>query len=490
MTESTPAVFPAYVPEEPSDEIQASRIAAHDRLAHQSRVVLRLGQMFLASGASAYRVKASMATVAHAVGIAEHHAQVTYTEIIATAYANGTFRTGLAEQRQMGVNADKIDRLNNYVASIRGKSVLVEDVDKALDDIERVPALYDWFSNAAASGLACAAFSFLNAGGWVECSAVAVAAFFGQALRRQMLHRRMNHFGVWMACGAVAALIYILLVAPAQHFLGLEPTHQAGFISAMLFLVPGFPLVTGIIDLVRHDFQGGIARLVYVFMLVVSAGVATWVVSSAFHWSVTPEYVYILAPWLLYTLRFFTSFVASYGFAMLFNSPARVAAVAALIGAVINTSRLALQNEAGLPTPAAVGLAALAAGLLASYAASKTRFSRVTLSVPAVVIMIPGVPLYRSLTYLNNGQMVEALQSLFTVAFTILGIGIGLAVARMLTDKNWLMEKPPVVPPLEETVVELGSEDSVIVAAAEEDAAGAVSAAEGAAEVGIDEAGA
>ncbi|MCW1085607.1 threonine/serine exporter family protein, partial [Streptococcus anginosus] len=95
--------------------------------------MLRLGQMFLASGASAYRVKNSMTTLAKAVGIAEHHAQVTYTEIIATAYANGTFRTGLAEQRQMGVNADRIDRLNNYVASIKGKAVLVEDAEKALD---------------------------------------------------------------------------------------------------------------------------------------------------------------------------------------------------------------------------------------------------------------------------------------------------------------------------------------------------------------------
>ena len=92
------------------DEVLAQRMAAHDRLAHQSQVVLRLGQMLLSFGASAYRVKKSMADVARAVGISEHRAQVTYTEIITTAYASGTFRTELAEQRLMGVNADKIDR--------------------------------------------------------------------------------------------------------------------------------------------------------------------------------------------------------------------------------------------------------------------------------------------------------------------------------------------------------------------------------------------
>lgn len=428
--------------------IQSQRMTAHDRLAHQSRVVLRLGQMLLACGASAFRVKRAMSDTAQAVGISEHHAQVTYTEIIATAYANGTFRTELAEQRTMGINADRIDRISNFVDSLKGRQVRVEYVDKQLSIIEKVPVLYGWFPNAAASGLACASFSFLNGGGWVECSAVAVASFFGQVLRRQMIHRRMNHFGVWMACGALAALIYILLVAPAQQFLGLEPTHQAGFISALLFLVPGFPLVTGLVDLVRQDFQGGIARLMYVFMLVVSAGVATWAVSAVFNWSVTPQYAYTLVPWILYPAKFLASFIASFGFAMLFNSPVKVCAAAALIGASINTGRLILVDYGNVQIPAAVGLAALSAGLLANLVAQHTRFSRVTLSVPAVVIMIPGVPLYRSLTYLNNGQMLEALEALFTVVFTILAIGIGLSVARMLTDKNWLTETPMSIPDL------------------------------------------
>lgn len=436
---------------DPDDaSLTVHRMAAHDRLAYQSRVVLRLGQMLLAAGAGSYRVKASMRTCAEAVGIEKHHAQVTFTEVVATAYANGTFRTELAEQRLLGVNADRIDRITNYLASIEGTQVLVEDVDKALDEIERVKPLYGWLANALASGLACAAFAFLNAGGWVECSVVAIAAFVGQFLRRQMLKRHMNHFGVWMVCGGVAASVYILCVYLAQKYMGIEPTHQAGFISALLFLVPGFPLVTGIIDLVRHDFAGGIQRIVYVAMLVVSAGVAVWSISEAFNWSVTPEYVVSLPAYIHFPLRFFTSFVAAFGFAMLFNSPPKVCAAAALIGAVINTGRIALAVELGMPVPAAVGLAALCAGLLAAAAAAKTRYSRVTLSVPAVVIMIPGVPLYRSLTYLNNGQTMEALEQLFTVLFTIVAIGIGLAISRMLTDRAWLMESPTGVPRLEE----------------------------------------
>ena len=62
--------------------------------------------------------------------------------------------------------------------------------------------------------------------------------------------------------------------------------------------------------------------------------------------------------------------------------------------------------------------------------------------------MIPGVPLYRALTNLNNQQIDDALSALFTVLFTIVAIGMGLALSRMLTDKNWLMESQERVPNL------------------------------------------
>lgn len=419
---------------------------AHDLLAHQSRIVLRLGQMLLACGASGYRVIDSMARLARCVGIEEHHAQVTYTEIVATAYAHGTFRTELTEQRAMGVNADLLDRLTAFVSGLNGR-VNVADVDRRLDEIEAKPPLYGTFLNALASGVACAGFCFLNRGGLVECSAVAFAAFFGQLLRKQMMRRRMNHFGVWMACAAVASLLYVGLVSLGEATLHVAPTHEAGFVSSVLFLVPGFPLVTSIIDLVRQDFQVGISRATYVFMLMMSTGISVWMVSLALNWSVTPQWDYHLPLLTLIAARLVATFVASYGFAMLFNSPPLVCVWAALIAALINAGRFELLNL-NVPAQMAAGLAAFVAGLLATLVASRTRFSRVTLSVPAVVIMIPGVPMYRLTTYLSEGQAQSAVAQLFIVAFTMVAIGVGLALSRMVTDRNWLMSRPRRVPNL------------------------------------------
>ena len=440
-----------------NDASESERLAAHTRLAHQSRVVLRLGVMLLSAGASSFRVKDGMARLARAVGIEEHHAQVTYTEITTTSYANGTFRTEIAEQRAMGVDAARIDRLNHFVMTLPDQ-LLVEQADAELDVIAARGPLYSPFVSAIASGVACAGFCFLNKGGVVECLAVLVAALFGQLLRKSLMKRHMNHFGVWLVCGVVAVTIYIGLVWGLVHVNAIGSTHEAGAVSAILFLIPGFPLVTSILDIIRQDFSAGISRAVYVAMLLIAIAVAVWATTAVFSWSVFPtDDGYTLAPWALFCGRAIMTFIASYGFAMLFNAPQKACLLAAAIGAVINTGRLTAQ-DAGLAWLAAVGLAALAAGLLAEPLSSVSKFSRVTLSVPAVVVMIPGVPLYRAVVAINNGQVTDALSQVVTVILVITSIGVGLAVARMATDRNWLFDQHHPVPSLGDSITTIPSQ--------------------------------
>ena len=67
-----------------------------------------------------------------------------------------------------------------------------------------------------------------------------------------------------------------------------------------------------------------------------------------------------------------------------------------------NTGRLVLIDVYHVPWQMAVGLAAVVIGLLAQAFVSRASLSRVALSVPAVVIMIPGVPFYRAISALND----------------------------------------------------------------------------------------
>ncbi|MCQ4965600.1 threonine/serine exporter family protein, partial [Bifidobacterium pseudocatenulatum] len=66
-----------------------------------------------------------------------------------------------------------------------------------------------------------------------------------------------------------------------------------------------------------------------------------------------------------------------------------------LIGAVANTLRLEL-GDAGMPLGAAAFLGALTAGLLASIVRRKIGYPRISITIPSIVIIVPGLYMYRA----------------------------------------------------------------------------------------------
>ncbi len=424
------------VPTQPTDdELQLIR---------QSGVALRIGRLSLSAGTGSYRVKSSMARVAHAIGVDRHEAHVTLTEITTTSHRGPSFRTEVAEVRSVGINADRLAELERLAGSLAartaaGGSATVDEVSAALDRIEHKPPLYPDVVNALWAAVACAAFAFLNHGGPIEMAGAFVAAWLGQLLRRTLLHRGLNQFGVTMLAAALACLAYLGVVT-ALHGLGAtEVRHAAGYVSAVLFLVPGFPLVTGGLDLAKLDFSAGVARLTYALMILTSAALAVWGVSIAVGLTPDPESPPAIAAGTLLVLRAAASFVGVLGFALMFNSPWRMALGAAAVGMVANTGRLALADT-GLAPQAAAAAAALLVGLLAAVLAPRLGVPRITVSVPAVVIMVPGVSAYRAVFFLSNGDTTEALAYGVQAGLVVVALAVGLAVARMLTDREWAYE--------------------------------------------------
>src|SRR5665811_1318742 len=97
-------------------------------LIRKSGAVLRMGKAMLSSGTGSYRVKTAMQQVARALGLDRHEAHVTLTEITTTSHRGPIFRTEVAEVRSIGVNADRIARLEALAAELPPDST-VEDVN-------------------------------------------------------------------------------------------------------------------------------------------------------------------------------------------------------------------------------------------------------------------------------------------------------------------------------------------------------------------------
>ena len=136
----------------PDDELELIR---------QSGVALRVGRLSLSAGTGSYRVKASMARVARAMGVERHEAHVTLTEITTTSHRGNSFRTEVAEVRTIGINADRLAKLEVLASTLERRAVVNErpvttdEVSEELDRITATPPLYGPVRNALWSSIAC-----------------------------------------------------------------------------------------------------------------------------------------------------------------------------------------------------------------------------------------------------------------------------------------------------------------------------------------------
>ncbi len=412
-----------------------------DSLAEKAAAILDFGSLLLACGAGGYRVKSCLARAAKALGLTKYESHISMKHITATAWENEKNHTQYTEQRQVGVNVEKLDRLMVFSEKLR-PGMTVADFRSTLKQLSADDWHYRRWVTVFFAAIACAAFCFLNGGYVVECSAVFFAAGVGQYVRKIMLRRNYAHFLVWIVCAIVSTLLYIGILNCYEYFqLAGVYMHEAGIISSILYLIPGFPLTTAMLDLVRGDYQSAITRFSYCILVIGSAGLSVWLVCHFADWNVANPPNHLIDPALRNALRILCSFIAAYGFAVLFNAPWKVAAAAAGVGAFANAGRIiVLQECLDIPWQVSVGMAALVIGILSTFIAWKTAHSRVSLSVPAVVIMIPGVPFYRALVAANEGNVLDALSSLAEVFFVVMAIGFGLALARTILDPAWRMD--------------------------------------------------
>ena len=127
----------------------------------------------------------------------------------------------------------------------------------------------------------------------------------------------------------------------------------------------------------------------------------------------------------------FWAFVATTGFAVLFNVPTRMLAVSGFTGAMGLMWRNALL-EAGIHSVAATFGGALIVGLLGYTQARFFHQPRLVFTVNGIVPMIPGVPAFQTMVYFVRGDINAGLESA-VVAFLLIGaIAFGLVTARML----------------------------------------------------------
>ena len=115
-------------------------------------------------------------------------------------------------------------------------------------------------------GLANASFCRLFGGDWTAVGIVFTATLVGFAARQRMQAHGVNHYLIFI----ISAFMASLCASVALRF---DCTAEIALATSPLFLVPGVPLINGVIDIVEGHILIGFSRLINALLLIICIAV-------------------------------------------------------------------------------------------------------------------------------------------------------------------------------------------------------------------------
>jgi uncharacterized membrane protein YjjP (DUF1212 family) len=238
-------------------------------------VLMRFGVLMLRAGNTATRTREWIEILARKMGFDAVSVSLSLESITASVCRSGEWVTTMREVGPQAINVWRIGELVKLANAATSKTALREMAAR-LAEIESATPLYTRMQIAAGVGAASGGFAFINGAAAPEMVAAAIGGGIGQWLRMWLSRRHFNQFGS-AALSAVAASGIYVVVAGLASYAGIEfMRYPAGFIASVLFLVPGFPLVAGLFDLLQQQTVAAVSRHAFgiMFLLAVALGLS------------------------------------------------------------------------------------------------------------------------------------------------------------------------------------------------------------------------
>jgi uncharacterized membrane protein YjjP (DUF1212 family) len=399
---------------------------------------LRIGEMLLSSGAGAADVTATMRSVADHLDLRSAEIDVTFTALSMSPQRSPDDVPVLmlrhVQQRDIDyedltavdhlVRDILLDRCDLYLA--RSRMATIVSLGHAFP---RWAVTLAWAVMAAAVGV------FLG-GGAVVSAVAAIDAALIDRVQIVMARRRLPFFYLQVAGGGIATL---LAAAVAATPIDVNPSLVVT--ANIIMLLAGIGLMGAVQDALTGFYLTSSARLIEAMMATagIIAGVALGISVANGIGLELGELVpgqtgsYSDLPAILVGAA-----VSSAAFSVACYAPRRavvpvaaITAVAALISQAVSVS--------GFGRVAAAGAAAFFIGLVAYAVAGRVRVPPLVVAVPAIVPFLPGLSIYRGLTWLADGggylvsQGILALMTAISVAIALAsGVILGEYVAQPL----------------------------------------------------------
>ena len=385
MNRQTPPVAAAHLDEEAQHEVT--------RLCVQSALLL------LQYGAESNLVVGVSTRLGYALGATRVECTLTANSIVLTTVFDRYCITTARRNVDRGVNMTVVSSVQRIMLAAEEGRLDRVGVHEALEAAQQQTRVYPPWLVLLMVALSCACFARLSGADWPVCALTFAASVCGMRVRQWLGGLHFNAMLVFMATAFVTSIVAGL----GLRFQVGNDAHIA-MASAVLMLVPGFPLINSLSDVLKGFMNMGIGRwaLATVLTLGSSLGIVmALAVLGIDSWSGTaaarPALLSALDTlWLLLNDWFFAA-IPAVGFALLFNVPPRALKFCAALGALGHGTATLLKLAHVTPVFATFFAAALVGTLGVWLAQRYHRAHPKVFTVAAVIPMFPGIPAYRAM---------------------------------------------------------------------------------------------
>lgn len=216
--------------------------------------------MLLAHGAESALVGGIMQRMGMACGLTEVEVSLSAGSLVVTTLADDHCITTTRRCADRGINMRAVTQIQRICIMMEKGLLDHELAQKKLNQIS--PERYNRWLVVLMIGLSCSSFSRLAGGDWTVFAITFVASAAGMFVRQEIGHR---HFNPLVNFAATAFVTSVISAQAVIYQLGNQPTTVMA--SSVLMLVPGFPLINSVADMLKGYVNVGIARFVMASLL-------------------------------------------------------------------------------------------------------------------------------------------------------------------------------------------------------------------------------
>lgn len=218
-----------------------------------TRTCAQVAQMLLQHGAESTLIVQMAQRLGFALGIDSVECALTPNAVIITTLYDHNCITTVRKNLDKGINMQVVTEVQRLVIMAEKGLYDLQQIRKKLDGIK--PLKYNRFVVVTMIGLSCACFAHLSGGDIIVFLITFLASSIAMFIRQILALRHYNPLIVFAITAFVASMVAGLAV---KYELGNDP--QIALASSVLLLVPGFPLINSLADILKGHINMGIAR--------------------------------------------------------------------------------------------------------------------------------------------------------------------------------------------------------------------------------------